>query len=310
MTVYRTLQGGVWTARAVRSLRAGAWKDTAGTATPVSAVANPRPQIIAALDPANYGAKVYTVPNTAGTSIQDTMNTAAAASTALARSLVVIPSGTYNQRVSVPNGWVDVRSSTLIPADVIIAGPDNVDDTWEHNGFGGILAGVTLRNYFGKSTIHSGQGSRDEEFIYYKVLTDTTTNAALSFGVCPGQGIYLYDCTLSASNESPIYIHNFPAVAKPAVAVFDNVTGFSGRGSGFAFSIFLEENSGQADKFYWHGGSISGAGGVIGFAYLAPATAPGSWSGQTDKPSQFSIAAGIDIQGVSTAQPPLPLRFA
>lgn len=307
---YRTFDGGGWVDRSVRYFTGGAWVDaTTGSATPVAN--NPRPQIIAALDPANYPGKVYTVPNTAGTSIQDTMNTAAAASTALARSLVVIPSGTYNQRISVPGGWVDVRSSTLDPADVIIAGPDGVDDTWEHNGYGGILAGITLRNYFGKAAIHSGQRFRDDDFIYYNVLTDTTTNAALSFGVCPGQGVYAYDCTFSASDESPIYMHNFPAPQTgPAVAVFDNVTAYSGRAAGYRVGTVYEEGSGQTDLFYWRGGSISGASGQIDVGYLAPAVSPGSWSGQIDKPAGFTIAAGISVLPVTSALPPLPARFA
>lgn len=301
-----------WDAR-TPSLWDGAQWFGAGGSTPAPTPTDVRSLIESQLDPANYPGRVFTVGTDAPT-ISETLALADAASSSTAWSLVVIPPGTYAERVVRPHqtGWTDVRSSTLNPADVILDPPNDTDDTWEHYGTGGIIAGITLKGKGTKSAVHCGEFGATYDFIYYKVVgTQTGTgNDAFSWGIGPNQHVYAYDCEWNGlPGVRAVYTHNFPAPQPAAGTIlFDGCKLTGPTDPAASIWSILEENSGQPDKVYVIGGSSTG---TISAGYLnGDSTIGSSFTGNIDPVHDVFIRAGINIAHTLPAEAPTPARLA
>ncbi len=289
-----------------------------GAGAPITPDLDPvRAAIVAQLDPANYGGRVFTV-GTDHATVLGTVALADAASSPGNWSLVLIPPGTYAERLERPKvllgqeAYTDICSTTLDPADVVITPPSGTDDTLEHHGIGGIVAGITFCGVGGYSAIHSGDWGKPYDFIYYKVRAEQLgTNAAFSFGTGPEQNVYAYDCVFHGA-DGGVFGHNFKdevigAYAHPSRAVFDNcaVTGVEVPKTAWHMPCF---DSGQADEFYIKGGSIDGP---LIFPLGVGETAS-TYIGGIDPAitSTVSIAPEIGITRTLPAELPTPARLA
>lgn len=269
-----------------------------------------RQKIVAQLNPANYGGRVFTVGTDAAT-INGCLALADAASSAGNWSLVLIPPGTYAERVRRPAAgsgvYTDVASTTLNPADVILNPPDGTDDTWEARGTGGILAGVTLNGKGAFSALHSGEFGAAYEFIFYKVnATQTGTgNDAFSWGVGPDQKVYAYDCQWNGlAGSRAVYAHTFhgPQPA-PGLLLMDGCT-ITGPTPGTGSAGFQDLGSGQDDRIYIKGGS---APTDWGLALWETDTA--SWSGAIDPKLTATLGPGVLVNRTLPNPLPTPARL-
>lgn len=267
-------------------LATGAGAGTSLPPDPPSPPTTVREAIVLQLDPANYGGRVFTV-GTDHATIAGCLALADAASSEGVWSLVRIPPGTYAERIVRQHGtgWTDIASTTLDPADVTLDPPDDTDDTLEHYGTGGIVAGITFKGKGSKSAVHSGEfhPTRDYEFIYYNVVgrQEGSGNDAFSWGVGPGQSVFAYDCQWRGVGGTgrAAYVHNFsaPARAGNASLVFDGCDLIGSPGMSL-----MEWGSGDPDVVYINGGS-----GSISNAYNNYA-GPGCWAGAVDPDLTFS----------------------
>lgn len=232
--------------------------------------------------------------------------------------LVMIPPGVYAERVTRPRGGaappVDVRSTTLDPADVVLdPGAGATDDTWEHYGSPGILAGLTLYGRGAYSAIHSGEYGQDatvDEFIYFRVVASqerATGNDAFSWGVGPRQHVYAIDVELRGPGRV-FYVHNFePGQPAAGALVLDGVTQVrTGAGSAAGGGNLLMQDSGQPDHVTIIGGSWSSG---LGMSLYNGATTS-SWVGSVDPAvANVSISGAPGITRSLPAAHPRPLRI-
>lgn len=275
--------------------------------------------IEAALNPANYS-NVITVGSSGILTIRAAV-TAAFAVGGTAPVLIMVPPGSYTESVALPAGasrLVDIRSTTLNPADVLIdPGTGATDDALDNTGSPGIIAGVTLVGRNGFSGIHSGLPANTNiaspDFIYYKVSArQVGSNNAFSWGLGSNFAVYAYDCTFegdvsNGANGTPaVYAHTFDGAAAKTRLVFDNVR-LSGVTAGGLVAGIVDWNSGRADEVWMR--NVTTAGGSIGFSYKNGSPAVGTLTGTVQAGIPVTIPAEMAVTSGTLPAEYIPRRF-
>lgn len=270
-----------------------------------------------ALAPGNY-ATVITV-GSGGYATVSSAVAAAYAAPGTAPVLVMIPPGRYTESVITPPGharYVDIRSTTLNPNDVIIdPGTGAVDDALDHAGSGGIFAGLTLIGRNGFSAIHSGLPSNSagqRDFIYYKINgRNIGGNVPFSWGLGAGFHVYVYDCTfegdasISPFGAGAVYAHTFTDTTMKARFVMDDVR-LAGLTQGAIVAI-ADWNSGHPDQLWVR--NVQAGQRPIAVGYKPNSPTVGSMTGVVQAGIPVDIAAGIAVTSGTLPPPFTPIRL-
>lgn len=188
------------------------------------------------------------------------------------RYLVYIPNGTYDEYFSAKL-WVDFVGESR--AGVVITNNSQAADTVNINGFGTMLANMTIIHTTapGETQQYPVHADGNTPGLAYNVLDYVLINCSLianggdgksgvGIGLSGGQSFRAYGCSFSSDATAGIFIHNENTETKPVYAYFVDCTA-TATGSGQPAIGINSIGSGQVDKIFILGGSYTGDGDGI-----------------------------------------------